>query len=137
MASNNMFGPIDIAISGMKAQNKGMSAIYSNVANSRTTDNGKGEPYRRLEAIFKAMDLDDGELGGVMVEELAKDMSDFQQLRNSGHPDANAQGLVSMPNVSLPTEMVNLTIATKAYQANAAILRRYQQVVDNALELLR
>ena len=137
MASNSMFGPIDIAISGMMAQNKGMSAIYSNVANSRTTDNGNGEPYRRLEAIFKAMDLGDGELGGVMVEELAKDMSDFQQLRNPGHPDANAQGLVSMPNISLPTEMINLTIATKAYQANAAILRRYQQIVENALELLR
>ncbi len=137
MASNNMFGPIDIAISGMQAQNKGMSAIYSNVANSRTTDNGNGQPYRRLEAIFKTMDLKDGVLGGVMVDELAEDMSAFQQLNSPGHPNANAEGLVNMPNVSLPTEMVNLTIATKAYQANAAILRRYQQVVDNALELLR
>lgn len=137
MASNNMFGPIDIAISGMLAQNKSMSAIYSNVANSRTTDNGNGEPYRRLEAIFKTMDMENGELGGVMVDELAADMSDFQQIRNLGHPNADAQGYVSMPNVSLPTEMVNLTIATKAYQANAAILRRYQQVVENALELLR
>lgn len=136
MASNNMFGPIDIAISGMQAQNKGMSAIYSNVANSRTTDNGNGEPYRRLEAIFRTMELDGG-LSGVMVEDLAEDMSDFPQLRNPGHPDANDQGLVSMPNISLPTEMVNLTIATKAYQANAAILRRYQQIVENALELLR
>ena len=137
MASNSMFGPIDIAISGMRAQNKGMSAIYSNVANSRTTNNGSGEPYRRLEAIFKAKAVEDGELGGVMVEELAEDMSDFQQLHRPSHPDANEQGFVSMPNISLPTEMINLTIATKAYQANAAILRRYQQIVENALELLR
>ncbi len=136
MASNNMFGPIDIAISGMQAQNKSMSAIYSNVANSRTTDNGNGEPYRRLEAMFKTMELDGG-LSGVMVEDFAEDMSDFPQLRSPGHPDANDQGFVSMPNISLPTEMVNLTIATKAYQANAAILRRYQQIVENALELLR
>ena len=134
MASNDMFGPIDIAISGMRAQGKGMSAIYSNVANSRTTENGNGEPYRRLEAIFKAMD---GELGGVMVEELAEDMSDFKELYQPGHPHANGQGFVQMPNINLPSEMVNLTIATKAYQANAAILRRYQQIVENALELLR
>ena len=137
MASNDMFGPIDIAISGMRAQGKGMSAIYSNVANSRTTENGNGEPYRRLEAIFKAMDMEDGELGGVMVEELAEDMSDFKELYQPGHPHANGQGFVQMPNINLPSEMVNLTIATKAYQANAAILRRYQQIVENALELLR
>ena len=134
MASNNMFGPIDIAISGMRAQNKSISAIFSNVANSRTTDNGKGEPYRRLEAIFKAMD---GELGGVMVEELEEDMSPFKKLYQPGHPAADGQGFVQMPNINLPSEMVNLTIATKAYQANAAILRRYQQIVENALDLLR
>lgn len=134
MASNNMFGPIDIAISGMRAQNKSISAIFSNVANSRTTDNGKGEPYRRLEAIFKAMD---GELGGVMVEELEEDMSAFKNLYQPGHPAADGQGFVQMPNINLPSEMVNLTIATKAYQANAAILRRYQQIVENALDLLR
>lgn len=134
MASNNMFGPIDIAISGMRAQNKSISAIFSNVANSRTTDNGKGEPYRRLEAIFKAMD---GELGGVMVEELEEDMSAFKKLYQPGHPAADGQGFVQMPNINLPSEMVNLTIATKAYQANAAILRRYQQIVENALDLLR
>ena len=136
MANNNMFGPIDIAISGMRAQNQSMSAIYSNVANSRTTDDGSGQPYRRVVAKFKSMDLDDG-IGGVMVEELVADMSEFHQLLRPGHPDANEQGFVSMPNISLPTEMVNLTIATKAYQANAAILRRYQQIVENALELLR
>ncbi|MCH7917108.1 MAG: flagellar basal body rod protein FlgC [Planctomycetes bacterium] len=129
-----MFGPIDIAISGMRAQNKSISAIFSNVANSRTTDNGKGEPYRRLEAIFKAMD---GELGGVMVEELEEDMSAFKKLYQPGHPAADGQGFVQMPNINLPSEMVNLTIATKAYQANAAILRRYQQIVENALDLLR
>ena len=134
MTSNNMFGPIDIAISGMRAQGKSISAIYSNVANSRTTDNGNGEPYRRLEAIFKAMD---GELGGVMVEELEEDMSAFKELYQPGHPHADGQGFVQMPNINLPSEMVNLTIATKAYQANAAILRRYQQIVENALELLR
>jgi len=134
MASNNMFGPIDIAISGMRAQGKSISAIYSNVANSRTTDNGNGEPYRRLEAIFKAMD---GELGGVMVEELEEDMSAFKELYQPVHPHADGQGFVQMPNINLPSEMVNLTIATKAYQANAAILRRYQQIVENALELLR
>jgi flagellar basal-body rod protein FlgC len=135
MAIDKVFGPVDVAVSGMQAQNKNLAAIYSNVANARTTDAG-GQPYRRVEAIFKAQDSGDP-LGGVMVEKLAQDDSPFPELFDPSHPDADANGYVKMPNVSLPTEMINLTIATRAYQANAAMLRRYQQIVDTALELLR
>ena len=53
MTVENIFGPIDIAVSGLRAQNKQMEVISSNISNARTTDAGKGEPYRRLEAIFK------------------------------------------------------------------------------------
>ncbi len=128
------FGPIDIAISGLRAGSKRMEVISSNVANAQSTDNGKGEPYRRLEAIFKT--AGDG-LGGVVLDELAEDMSDFQRIRKPGHPDADAQGYVTMPNVRVPIEMMNLNIAARAYQANAAVLKRYQQMVNTTLELLR
>ena len=125
---------VDVAISGMRAQNQNISAIYSNVANARTTDAGDGLPYRRIEAIFRAQDE---ELGGVEIQEMAEDQSDFEQIFNPGHPSANDEGYVSMPNVDVPTEMINLNIATRAYQANAALLKRYQTAVDAALELLR
>jgi flagellar basal-body rod protein FlgC len=72
-----------------------------------------------------------------MVEKIAQDNSPFPELFDPTHPDADSNGYVRMPNVNLPTEMINLTIATRAYQANAAILKRYQQIVDTALELLR
>ena len=134
MEVNNVFGPIDIAISGMRAQGKQMEVISSNVANARTTNAGKGEPYRRLEAIFKA----DGDgIGGVSLDEIVKDMSDFHRILDPGNPNADEQGYVLMPNVSLPKEMINLNIAMRAYQANAAILKRYQRMVETALELLR
>jgi flagellar basal-body rod protein FlgC len=131
---NNIFGPVDIAISGLRAQSKQMEVISSNVANARTTDAGKGEPYRRLEAIFKT---DDDDISGVSLKEITTDMSDFHKIFDPGNPDADDQGYVMMPNVSLPIEMMNLTVATRAYQANAAILKRYQQMVETALELLR
>ena len=123
MEVNNVFGPIDIAISGLRAQKKQMEVITSNIANARTTDAGKGEPYRRLEAIFKT---EDDDIGGVTLDKIAKDTSDFYRIFDPGHP-----------NVNLPKEMMNLTIATRAYQANAAILKRYQQMVQTTLELLR
>jgi flagellar basal-body rod protein FlgC len=132
--NNNMFGPIDIAVSGLRAQNKNIKLISSNVANAQTTDNGNGQPYRRLEALFKT---DEDGMGGVVLDELAVDMSDFHRILKPGHPNADKQGYVTMPNVNLPTEMINLNIAARVYQANAAVLKRYQRMVETALELLR
>ncbi|MHC4571539.1 MAG: flagellar basal body rod protein FlgC [Planctomycetota bacterium] len=134
MEINNSFGPIDIAISGMRAQGKQMEVISSNVANARTTDAGKGQPYRRLETVFKTES--DG-IGGVNMDEIVPDMSDFPKILDPGNPKADEHGYVTMPNVNLPFEMINLNMAMRAYQANAAILKRYQQMVETALELLR
>jgi len=134
MKVENIFGPIDIAVSGLRAQNKQMEIISSNISNARTTDAGRGEPYRRLEAIFKTEK--DG-VSGVEVQRIARDMSDFDRVLDPGNPQADENGYVQMPNVSMPIEMMNLTLATRAYKANAAVLRRYQQMVETTLELLR
>ena len=134
MKIGNTFGPIDISISGLRAQNKQMEVISSNIANARTTDAGKGEPYRRLEAAFKTQN---NEISGVQVDKITKDMSDFEKILDPGNPKADENGYVSMPNVSLPVEMMNLSMATRTYQVNAAVLRRYQQMVETTLELLR
>jgi flagellar basal-body rod protein FlgC len=134
MKIENGFGPIDIAVSGLRAQNKQMEVISSNIANARTTDAGKGEPYRRLETMLKT---DKDGISGVEIQRIARDMSDFDSVLDPGNPKADENGYVQMPNVSIPVEMMNLTMATRAYQANAAVLRRYQQMVDTTLELLR
>ena len=63
--------------------------------------------------------------------------ADFVKVLDPGNPRADAQGYVSMPNVDIPTELMNLNIASRAYQANAAVLKRYQMMVDVSLELLR
>jgi flagellar basal-body rod protein FlgC len=134
MEVNNTFGPVDIAISGMQAHSKQAEVISSNVANARTTDVGNGKPYRRLEATFKA---EDDDIGGVNLDKILEDMSDFHRIFDPSNPKADENGYVAMPNVNLPIEMMNLTIATRAYQANAAILKRYQQMVETTLELLK
>jgi flagellar basal-body rod protein FlgC len=134
MQVDNIFGPVDIAISGLRAQQKQIDVISSNVSNARTTDAGKGEPYRRREALFRT---EDEEITGVSLDRIVTDQSDFYKVFEPSHPNADESGYVAMPNVNLPTEMINLAIATRTYQANAAILRRYQQMVETTLELLR
>lgn len=133
MRIENALGPIDIAVSGLRAQNKQVEIISSNIANARTTDAGRGEPYRRLEAVFKTQK---NEISGVEIEKIATDKSDFQKMLDPGNPKADKNGYVSMPNVSLPIEMMNMSLATSTYQANAAVLKRYQQMVETTLELL-
>ena len=134
MEVDNSFGPVDIAVSGLRAQSKQMEVISSNVANARTTDVGNGQPYRRLEAMFETEE--DG-IGGVSLDEIHVDMSEFPRIFDPGNPKADGQGYVAMPNVNLPIEMMSMTVATRAYQANVAILKRYQQMVETTLELLR
>lgn len=134
MGVDNIFGPIDIAVSGMRAQGRNIQTISSNVANARTTDAGGGQPYRRLETTLETQA--DG-ITGVTVGGIVEDMAEFQRMFNPGHPQADENGYVMMPNVNLPVEMINLSIASRAYQANAAILKRYQQMVETTLELLR
>jgi flagellar basal-body rod protein FlgC len=133
MEIDKFFGPIDIAISGLKVQSKQMEVISSNVANARTSDAGKGQPYRRLEAAFKY----DDDLGGVELDKIITDMSDFIRVYDPGHPQADGEGYVAMPNINLPVEMINLNIATRVYQVNVAVLKRYQRMVETTLELLR
>jgi flagellar basal-body rod protein FlgC len=125
---------VDIAVSGMRAHAKHMEVISSNIANSRTTDAGQGQPYRRLEAIFRS----EGEgASGVTIDDVVPDNSALQRVYDPGNPQADTAGYVTMPNVHLPIEMMNLNVASRAYQANAAVLKRYQRTVETALELLR
>ena len=83
MDTNNIFSPIDIAVSGLRAQGKQMQVISSNVANARTVDAGTGEPYRRLQALFKS----EGEgISSVQIDDIVKAMGDFQRIFDPGNP---------------------------------------------------
>jgi flagellar basal-body rod protein FlgC len=118
----------------MRAQGQNMELISSNVANAQSVDNGDGKPYRRVEANFKT---DGQQFGAVSIDDVSVDMSDFPRVLKPGHPNADAQGYLAMPNVDVPTEMINLNTAVRTYQANAAVLKRYQGMVETTLELLR
>ncbi|MGE5294494.1 MAG: flagellar basal body rod protein FlgC [Solirubrobacterales bacterium] len=134
MMIDNVFGPVDISVSGMRAQDKHMEIISSNIANSRTADTGQGKPYRRLQPVLES---ENEGVSGVVVADVVQDMSALQRIYDPGNPKADSSGYISMPNVHLPVEMMNLSIASRAYQANAAILKRYQKMVETTLELLR
>jgi len=125
---------VDIAVSGLRAQSLRLNLIAGNIANANTTRTPAGEPFRRRDVILQTTP---GQLGGVTILNIARDMSDFRSVLMQGHPDADANGYVRMPNVQLPVEMMNLVAASRAYQANVAVLKRYQDMVEATVELLR
>jgi len=135
MGINGIPSSVDIAISGLRAEAARMNVIAGNIANSRTTRTDSGEPYRRQQVVLSTTG---DAFSGPEIQGIAPDMTTgFKQVHQPGHPDADKDGFVKMPNVDLPVEMIGLVAASRAYQANAAILKRHQEVMDAALALLK
>jgi flagellar basal-body rod protein FlgC len=131
---------LDIASTGMAAQRLRVQLIASNIANSETTRTKGGGPYRRKDAVFQSQDLGfSGALAnaGVRVASIRTSQEPFLTRFEPGHPDADADGVVSYPNVNPVEEMVNLTEASRAYEANIAVVRAAKAMASSALEILR
>lgn len=127
--------PIDIAVSGLRAQSMRVNVVSANIANAMTTRTESGGPYCRRDVVLSARSED---LEGVEILDIVRDTtSDFRRIWKPGHPDADPEGYVRLPNVSLPMEMISLLTASRAYQANVAVMKRYGEMVDVTLELLR
>ena len=131
---------LDIAATGMAAQRLRVQLIASNIANSETTRTKEGGPFRRKEAVFQTQDLGfSGALAnaGVRVASIRTSQEPFLTRYEPGHPDADASGVVSYPNINSVEEMVDLTEASRAYEANIAVVRAAKAMGASALEILR
>ena len=142
---------MDISASGAAAERLRMEVVANNIANASTTRTTEGGPYRRRQVVFSAVleqqlrELSRGsrsrdpgsQLGGVQVVGVVEDQSILPEIYNPGHPHANLQGYVAMPNVSLPMEMVDLMTATRSYEANVRVMQAFRQVAEQALALGR
>ncbi len=145
MSLQHILSGSSISATGLSAERVRMEVAANNIANARSTRSPEGGPYRRQQVIFAAqMDqlLQPGhgsepELGGVRVAGIQPDESPLPQIYDPGHPDANEEGYVLMPNVNLPHEMVDLVTASRAYEANLKSLETFRQLAEQALSLLR
>ncbi len=143
MGFETMFAASAISASGMAAERFRMEVIANNIANAHTTRTARGGPYRRLDVVFEEIvgqtlhPHNMPALLGVRAAELVEDPSEPIQVYMPGHPDADANGYVAMPNVQLPIEMVNLITAARAYEANFRAAQTFRQLNELALGLLR
>jgi flagellar basal-body rod protein FlgC len=126
------------AAGALDAQRARLEVAVSNLANAESTKTASGGPYRRREVVLEAVQRG-GASGsfGVQVAGIVEDQSPFQERFEPSSADADENGMVLMPNVDVPMEMVDMLSAARAYQANLAAISLIRETVQKALEVGR
>ena len=135
---------INASASVLNAQRQRMEVAVSNLANAEATHGPDGQPYRRREVVLETAQpdgfgasLNAAGAPGVRVAAVVEDQSPFRLRHDPGHPDADADGNVAVPNVDVPEEMVDMLGAARAYQANLSAIAIVRETIQKALELTR
>jgi flagellar basal-body rod protein FlgC len=137
----NFLNILKTSASGLNAQRIRMNLISSNMANINTTQTKEGGPYRRKDAVFEAIDKQSFQetlemyLTDVRVREIVEDKRPYIIKYDPGHPDANEDGYVAMPNINIVEEMVNMISASRSYEANISAIKATKDMVNAALKI--
>jgi len=147
----NLFKMFSISGAGMAAQRERMSVITGNLANTETTRTPEGGPYRRRNVVFQAVPSN-GEFADMLSENLLDHPDGLlsvevaginqssrapRQIYDPKHPDANAEGYVSLPDINIMEEMVDLMSAVRSYEANLTAYNATKGLVRRLLEIGR
>ena len=140
---STLLSAINASASALDAQRARMEVAVSNLANAESTRSADGRPYRRREVVLESMTFDPTTAGadvtatGVKVAAVLEDQTEFRKRYEPSHPDADADGFVSVPNVDVPEEMVDMLGAARAYQANLTAIGLIRDTLQRALELAK
>ncbi|MDU1413192.1 MAG: flagellar basal body rod protein FlgC [Clostridium sp.] len=140
------FRGLRIATSGLSAERLRMDTISSNIANAETTRGEDGKPYVRKVAVFqsnleevynRSKGTSSTKLNGIKAVGIDDDDSELPKVYNPSHPDADEEGFVTMPNVEITNEMVDLMVASRAYEANVSVFEAQKSMFLKTLEIGR
>jgi flagellar basal-body rod protein FlgC len=138
----NLISGIDVTAGALNAQKTRLDIVAQNIANAQTTRGPDGLPYQRKMVSFETELLrQSGAAAGsaatqsVRVGSIQTDTTPGQKVYDPQHPDAGADGYVTMPNVNMAYEMVDLMTASRAYEANLSVVKNAKQMAMKALEI--
>ena len=143
----NLFGMLELSGSALTAERWRAEVVAANMANAETTHTLHGGAYRRQMLVFRAQPMPRFPAllaglrkstpdGGVRVERVVADASPMPSRYQPGHPDADAAGYVTYPNVNPVMEMADLLSAVRAYQLNAAAVQAAKGMIQQSLQIL-
>src|SRR3989339_1302010 len=136
---------MEIISSGLAASRIRMNTVSSNLANANTTRTAEGGPYKRQDVVVQATPvagsflemLDDRiqeSQRGVVVNDVVADQRPPRSVYDPGHPDADANGIVLLPNINMVEEMVDMIMASRAYEAGVTAMQSLKSMANRALK---
>jgi flagellar basal-body rod protein FlgC len=142
----DFFNAMNISSSALTAERTRMNLISSNLANANATRTPEGGPYKRKDAVFSATPMETPfgralnratgqEIRQVEITEIVEDQNPPRMVYDPGHPDANPQGYVAMPNVNVMEEMTDMIGASRSYEANVTAVQAAKSMAMKTLEI--
>lgn len=146
-----VFDMLNVSASALMAERQRAEITTANMANAETTHTVAGGPYKRKEVVFSSQGRSSFRLmfagyhasasnqvaGAVRVSQVVEDPTPPVRRYDPGHPDADKDGYVSLPNINPVQEMVDLMGATRAYQLNASAVSAAKQMIQQSIDILK
>jgi len=126
-----------VGSTALVAQSLRLNTVASNLANAESTTSADGRPYRGKQVVFESVPFDGNAASGVRVSDVVDNPAPFKRVFRPGHPTADENGYVDMPNVDPVEEMVNMISAARAYQMNVESMTVSRQLMLNTLDMGR
>jgi len=140
---SDVIDTFNVAASGLAAERLRLQTIATNMANARTTRTAAGGPFQRQVPTFEAQQVDpfgdelDRATSRVVVTGIGSDGRPPVRVYDPAHPDADATGYVSYPDIDVMQEMVDLMTTNRAYEANSSVVEATRDMSLRALEIGR
>ena len=128
--ARQLLGSLGTPAQGMSLQQRFLDVISRNLANVETTRTPEGGPYRRQVVVAGGAGPD----GTPQLQQVA-DPRPGRTLYDPGHPDADADGFVAYPNVDVNSELVDLMVARRVFEANASVFQAAKAMLRRSLDI--
>lgn len=133
---SGLFSVFGIAGSGVTVHRKWLDAIADNIANINTARPTSGEAFRARYVIARAVDYGDG-TGGVQVAGIAQGSAEGKLVYDPQNPLADKDGNIRLPDIDLGSQMTQLIMAQRGYQASLAVVDRARDAYSAAIQVGR
>ncbi len=131
----SLFSIFNVSGSAMSAQAQRLNVVASNLANADSATSASGEAYRAKQVVFEATPTANGAATSVKVSQVVEDPSPLKQVYDPKHPLADDKGYVTMPNVNVVDEMVNMLSASRSYQTNVETMNAAKTMLLKTLTI--
>jgi flagellar basal-body rod protein FlgC len=131
----SLFSIFNVSGSAMSAQAQRLNVVASNLANADSATSASGEAYRAKQVVFEATPSANGAATSVKVRQVVEDPSPLKQVYDPKHPLADDKGYVTMPNVNVVDEMVNMLSASRSYQTNVETMNAAKTMLLKTLTI--